>query len=388
MKPPPIQGAAPATPPPAPEASARGKFACPSCGAEAVWNPAKKALVCNYCGTTAPAEIQSSPAGDTVIREHDLVAALRSIPDSKRGWRTEKTQVRCQNCNAISVFDPDKIGKRCDFCGASALVPYEEVKEAFQPESVLPKQLSETQVRDLMRQWYTSRWFAPSSLRTKALTDTVHGVYLPYWTFDANAHADWTAESGYYYYETESYTDAQGNRQTRQVRKIRWQFSAGSLEHFFDDELIAATRGVDPKLLPKVEPFPTASLVPYDPAFLAGWTVERYQIDLVTAAASARESMEQQLRSLCASQVPGDTHRNLNVSARWFDQTFKHILVPVWLLTYDHHGKSYQVVINGFTGKIAGRRPYSFWKIFFFVVAILATIAVIGLIASATGGRR
>ena len=81
-----------------------------------------------------------------------------------------------------------------------------------------------------MRQWYGSRWFAPNKLKRGALTDTVKGLYIPYWTFDAQVHADWTAESGYYYYETESYTDAQGKRQTRQVRKVRWQWSSGALD--------------------------------------------------------------------------------------------------------------------------------------------------------------
>ncbi len=383
MKPPPIPAGIPPTPPASPkEAQARSKFSCPACGGEAVWNPARKALVCGHCGTTAAAVLETTPGGDTVIQENDLVTALRSIPDSKRGWKAEKTQVRCQHCNAISVFDSDKIGKRCDFCGASALVPYEDVKEAFQPESLLPKQISEAQVRDRIRQWYKSRWFAPSALGTRALTDTIHGVYLPYWTFDAQADAQWTAESGYHYYVTEHYTDAQGNRQTRQVQHTRWESSAGSLEHFFDDELVAATKGVAANLLAKVEPFPTPQLVPYDPAFLAGWTVERYQIDLLTAAQEARASMEAQLRSMCSAQVPGDTHRGLRVSAQWSGQTFKHILVPVWLLSYDYHGKSFQVLINGYTGTIAGNRPYSFWKIFFLVIAILAGIGLVALLSN------
>ncbi len=364
------------------EAQARSKFSCPACGAESTWNPAKKALVCGYCGTEAPAELESSPAGGQQIRENDLATALRSIPQDQRGWKADKTQVRCQHCNAISVFDPEKVGQRCDFCGASALVPYQEVKESFSPESLLPKQISETQVRDAVRQWYKSRWFAPSALGSRALTDTVHGVYVPYWTFDAHAAAQWTAQSGYHYYVTEHYTDAQGNRSTRRVQKTRWEPSAGSLTHFFDDELVAATRGVQPDLLRKVEPFPTSKLVPYNPGFLAGWTVERYQIDLIAAAQHARETMTAKTRQLCAAQVPGDTHRNLQVSIHWSGQTFKHILVPIWLLTYDYHRKSYQVVINGYTGVIAGKRPYSFWKITFLVLAILAAIGLIVLFAN------
>ena len=67
--------------------------------------------------------------------------------------------------------------------------------------------LAETQVRDNIRAWYGNRWFAPNSLKSAALTDTLKGVYLPYWTFDAHAHAEWTAESGYHYTESETYRE-------------------------------------------------------------------------------------------------------------------------------------------------------------------------------------
>ena len=68
------------------------------------------------------------------------------------------------------------------------------------------------------------------------------------------------------------------------MQKIRWQPSSGAVDHFFDDELVAASRGVQPDLLRKVEPFPTKELTPYKAGFLSGWVVERYQIDLVGAA--------------------------------------------------------------------------------------------------------
>ena len=48
-------------------------------------------------------------------------------------------------------------------------------------------------------------------------------------------------------------------------------------------------------LLRNVEPFPTTEGTgapkPYDPAYVSGWTVERYQIDLIAAAKTSRERM-------------------------------------------------------------------------------------------------
>jgi len=357
------------------EAIAQKKFSCPACGGEAQWNPAKKALICPFCGTTSPAQTELTEGGEETIVEHDLAAALRSIPDASRGWQANKTMVKCQSCQAISVFDAERVGQRCDFCGSSALVPYEEVKDAFRPESLLPIKISETQVRDSMRRWYGSRWFAPNKLKRAALTDTVKGLYIPYWTFDAQVHADWTAESGYYYYETETYRDSDGKTQTRQVQKVRWVPSSGSLDHFFDDELVPASRGVQPAMLRRVEPFPTQELVGYQPGFLSGWVVERYQIDLLSAARTAREEMEAEITRLCAADVPGDTHRFLQVRTDYSGQTFKHILVPIWLLSYDYATRHFQVVINGYTGAIAGQYPKSWIKI---TLAVLAAAAAIG----------
>lgn len=356
------------------EAEALKKHHCPSCGADAHWNPDKQALVCVYCGTVAPASLDKA-TGE--ILEHDLVSAFREFGKDRRGWQAEKTSVRCQSCKAISVFDPGRVAQRCDFCGAAALVPYEQIEAPIHPESLLPFKISESDVRESIRKWYRSRWFAPNRLKSGALTDTVQGVYLPYWTFDAQAHSDWTAQSGYYYYTTETYRDANGKSQTRQVRHTRWVPSSGSVNHFFDDEMVPASKGVNEALLRKIEPFPTKELIAYSPSYLAGWLAEHYQIDLIAAAQRSRESMDSELRSMCASQVPGDTHRFLNVHSNYSRQTFKHILVPVWLLTYNFGKRAFQVVVNGYTGEIAGLYPKSWVKI----TGLILTIAAIAGIA-------
>ena len=360
------------------EVIAKSKFACPSCGGEAQWNPAKKALVCPFCGTVAP--MAQPKEGELAIAEHDLVIALRSIPDDQRGWQAEKKSVKCQSCQAITVFDPARVAQRCDFCGSSALIPFEEIKAPIRPESLLEFRLSETDVRDNVRVWYGNRWFAPNALKGRALTDTLHGVYLPYWTFDAQVHAEWTAESGYHYYETEYSTDSDGKPQSRQVQQTRWEPSSGALDHFFDDELVPASKGVTAELLRKIEPFPTTTdLKPYDPGFLSGWVVEQYQIDLIAAAQNARSVMDGKTESLCDAEVPGDTHRSLQVASDYTAQTFKHVLVPVWVLAYTYGSQSYQVVVNGYTGAMAGKHPLSWVKI---ALAVLAALILIAIIAS------
>jgi Zn finger protein HypA/HybF involved in hydrogenase expression len=356
------------------EELAREKFACPACGAEAIWNPAKQALVCPFCGTTSPATLDADTGG---IIEHDLVTALRGITDDKRGWQTEKRYVKCQSCQAISVLDPQRQAQRCDFCGSAQLIPYEQTKDAFRPESLLPFKVTEDKARDGIRAWYGRLWLAPNKLKRSALTDTVKGIYLPYWTFDAKVDAAWTAEAGFYYYTTESYTDGSGRSQTRQVQHVRWESASGQLQHFFDDDLICASVGVHAPLLRGVEPFPTAELKPYDAGYVAGWLVERYQIDLVAAATAARDDMDAKLRQMCVAQIPGDTYRNLDVRANYSGQTFKHILAPVWLLSYHFGAKAFQAVMNGFTGTVAGEYPKSWVKVTLLVLAVVIVLIIV-----------
>jgi hypothetical protein len=362
------------------EITARPKQNCPTCGAAAEWNPAKQALVCPFCGTTSPAKIDATAGG---IVEHDLVTALRGITDDKRGWQAEKRYVKCQSCQAISVLDPKRQAQRCEFCGSAQLVAYEQTKDAFRPESVLPFKVSEDKARDGIRGWYGKLWLAPNALKRRALTDTVKGIYLPYWTFDAHVDATWTAEAGHYYYTTESYTDNDGRTQTRQVQHVRWEPAAGRLQHFFDDDLICASVGVHPNLLRGIEPFPTNELVAYDPGYVAGWVVERYQIDLVSAAKVARDAMDAKLQQMCAAQIPGDTYRNLQVHADYSGQTFKHILAPVWLLSYTFGAKAFQAVMNGVSGTIQGEYPKSWVKVTLLVLAILVVL----IIAMSMGNR-
>jgi hypothetical protein len=276
------------------------------------------------------------------------------------------------------VFDPARVGQNCEFCGSPALVDYQELKAPIRPQGVLPFKIDASRVRDDIKRWWRSRWFAPGRLAVSSLVDTLHSLYIPYWTFDAQVHCPWTADAGYYYTVMVPVRTGKGTVMQPQ-RRVRWEPASGVVDHFFDDEPVPGTQGLPIALLKQVEPFPTKEIVAYDTAFLSGHVVEHYQVVLLDAAQRSQEQMNAKLLALCAQQVPGDTHRNLRISPNYASRTFKHILVPVWLLSYDYGRKAYQVIVNGYTGQIAGNRPYSGWKIFFavLVLVIAALIAII-----------
>ena len=199
-----------------PDISALAKYPCAACGAQAEWNPAKQMLVCPFCGTATPFKVDAATGA---IEELDLAKALRELPDEERGWQAEKRTVQCQSCKAVSVFDPQRVGQNCEFCGSPALVDYTRDQGADPSAEPAAVQGHRQQVREQIRSWYASKWLAPNAFKSRALVDRVHGVYIPYWTFDAQVVCPWTQKPGTT--TTRPKRTANGRQtRTRQVRHV------------------------------------------------------------------------------------------------------------------------------------------------------------------------
>jgi hypothetical protein len=306
--------------------------------------------------------------------------ATREIPIeeglrlAQRGFGTALTQLGCSDCGAVVNVTPGEQTAKCAFCGSHQVLAQETQGNVIRPESLVPFGVERDAANEKFSGWIASLWFRPSDLKRMAKVHEIFGVYIPYWTFDAVVDSRWTAEAGYYYYETESYTDSEGNRQTRQVQRTRWESAWGGRTDGFDDVLVCASKGLPVELVDKFRTFDTKRLAPYQPHFLAGWRAESYAIDLMPAFGKARDSMSSTQRSRCASDVPGDTHRGLQVDDTFRQVTFKHVLLPIWIAAYRYQNKPYRFLVNGQTGEVVGKAPYSFWKIFFFVLAIVALV--------------
>jgi hypothetical protein len=75
------------------------------------------------------------------------------------------------------------------------------------------------------------------------------------------------------------------------------------------------------------------------------------------------------------------------MNIRWRNMTYKHLLLPLWLLTVIYDERPFQVYINGVTGEVHGARPYSKVKIAFAITAgVILAILIIVAISAAGGG--
>jgi transcription elongation factor Elf1 len=361
------------------------KFPCSSCGAEMDFDAEHGMLVCAYCGHTSIV-----PTTEEAIQEYSLEAALQEMIDSphEMGYGGDKRSIKCENCGAVNNIDANVISTECAFCGSNKVVPQDQVAQVIKPESLLPFQVDRGKSVVLFRQWLGRGFFRPSPVK-KIARDAeakLQGVYLPFWTYDAFTSSWWRAEAGYYYYVTESYwtTDDKGNRvqRTRQVQKIRWEPAAGSLQLTFDDVLVPATESVERAMIERIYPFDTKALVTYEPGFLSGWGAEAYTVDLRSGWATGQAIIQEWVRQACADEVPGDTHRNLQVSTAFSNMTYKHVLFPVWIASYRYKDKVYHFLINGQTGEVQGQAPISWIRVTLVVIVVIIILAVLFLLFS------
>ena len=356
-------------------------YRCPQCRAEMTYDAASQGLACAHCGHQLAI---AGEEGQRNIVEHDLEHGLAA--GAARGLGVAVRTTRCQECNATVSFEGAATSTMCEFCGSSQVLEQEENRNLIRPESVVPFHIDASNAKGAFDSWLGKLWFRPSALRSEKQEVRISGVYVPYWTFDADVHSDWTAQSGTYYYETESYTetDSQGNTvtKTRQVQKIRWRPAWGSRNDSYDDLLVCASKGLPSDLAARLRTFDTAQLQPYDPKFLAGWKAEEYAVSLNDAWTQALAEMERTQQSRCASDVPGDTHRALNVTNQFSSETFKHVLLPIWISSYRFNDKVYRFLVNGQTGEVTGKAPWSVFKILLAIAVAAAIMVGIYLIAT------
>ncbi len=360
------------------DAKDASRFSCPNCSAGMEFDPASNSLKCSYCGTAVPVRReQHSPAGVPEL-PYDEHAALTRIAEGA-------LEVTCATCGAVVQFTPPEVAGHCSFCSAKIVMQPKSADPLIAPQGVLPFRLTKPQASSSVGQWLRSRWFAPNGLKQVAKPDGLDGVYLPFWSFDARTQTEYRGERGEYYYVNETVTVVENGRpvqRTRRVRHTRWYPASGAVETLFDDLLSPATRSVDAKRLSSLEPWDLPELHAYETGYLAGFKAQRYQVDLPQAFEAAKQMMVPAIRANIHRDIGGDEQRIHQTHTEYFDVTFRHLLLPVWIGSYRFKGKVYQITVNARTGEVQGDRPYSVVKIVLFIAAIVLAILILRAVAS------
>ncbi len=395
------------------------RYPCDNCGASLEFSPGQQKLTCPYCGhvqdispgaARAPARQSShGPWGDTaILRDPQTGRALQwdaghkapeltEIPLSK-GLRLDQNsdlteQVKtlsCPNCGAKIEVTSEQTASTCPFCATPVVTDTGSARQ-LKPQGVLPFVITEAQAKSALEDWMKGLWFAPSGLMAYARRGRrMTGVYSPFWTFDADSRSAYTGQRGDYYYETEWVTmevNGRNQRVARQVQKIRWTPASGRIARHFNDVLVLASSSLPRRFTDALAPWDLSHLTEYRPEFLAGFTAEGYTIALADGHQIAREEMAGVIATDARRDIGGNVQRINSLQTDYSDETFKHIMLPVWTAAYRYNNTSYRFVVNGQSGRVQGERPYSIWKIALAVLLALILIAGVMLATQANSAE-
>ena len=311
-----------------------------------------------------------------------------TAPPAEASQQKEPAQkhIRCNTCGAEIATDLEQRSFVCPFCDSTYVVEYSpEVTGRQPPEFVIGFAVTREQAMAKFQEWLARNdWFRPGDLTQQArIEEKLSGVYLPFWSFSMLAESHWQGSIGEYWYRTETYTttDSKGNTvtKTRQVRETEWWPLSGRHHRYYSGYLVSGSRGLTQAEAEQIKPYNLPSLKRYEPYFLAGWMNEEYSIDRETALEVSKQVFYQWEQSNVAAFLPGDTHRQLEVSTRFSQVNSDLCLLPVYVLRYRYKDKLYRFLVNGQTGKLSGSKPYSGKRIAAFVAIIIGVIAAIVL---------
>jgi DNA-directed RNA polymerase subunit RPC12/RpoP len=378
------EGTAPA-PPPVPDdhalrhdSQATRTYPCGTCGSQLRFDIGEQRLKCPHCGN-----VQDLREVSGTVEERDLhstIGQLRAQAQQAQALVAGEKEVVCQNCGGHTTFTGTLTATRCPYCVTP--IQRDDIHDAparLAVDGVLPFKVDTSQAEHALKEWVSSRWFAPSEFKDYSRAGSFESIYTAYFTFDAEAATTYRGQRG------DDHTVTTGSGENRQTRtETRWRNVSGNVHNSFDDVAVAANDGLDEGHLQALEPWPMDQVQPFSPEFVAGHLSRTYDHDVEACHAIAQTRMEAEITRTIERDIGGDHQRISAKETSWSGLTFKHVLLPIWLLTVTYEGKPFQVMINGATGEVQGQRPYS--KVKIAVAVVLALIVVAILVVLFRGG--
>jgi len=344
------------------------EFPCPNCGADLRYDPGAEAMKCTHCD----AEVEVPHVDDEAAQiEHDL---WEQVAGGDTLETVETPSLNCTTCGASVEFDADEHSRLCPFCD-SAIVADVTMQRNIVPQGLLPFKVQEKEAHELMYAWLEKRWFAPGGITENSDTENFNGVYVPTWTYDAFTETDYTGKRGVY-------------RGTGKNRRIHWTNVSGHVRGGFDDVLVSGSQSVSVEFKDALAPWPLRDLETYQTEFLAGFRAENHTLGLEDGYNESQVFMRAKIRDWIKSDIGGNKQKISSSDTRFSEETFKHILLPVWITHYTLEEQRYRMSVNGQTGKVYGQRPFSKKKLLLGALVGFLALSVLGGLISVSSGPR
>jgi len=318
------------------------RFMCPKCGGRMAFAPDGSSLVCDYCTRHQAMGFSPKPA-----EEKDFITAMATARG--HGKPLNEQVFHCEGCGSEFLLPPAQISAKCIYCDSPHVVNWDDTKDLLAPDGVLPHNFNQEQAIKFLVNWVES-----NKIKPEKKVDLLRGLYLPLWTFDIGGEIEYTAEV---YSSNENdkanvITLIGGSSHQRQVaRRV-----SDSYPVLVDDLPIPASRKLSSVFVELIPSFELRDVKPYDPRFLADWVAEVYDIPMAEASLDARGQAYAKYKEELPYR-PGSMRLVHSSSAKMAIESFKLVLLPVWMIELPFGGREHLVLINGQNGVVASDLP-------------------------------
>ncbi len=345
-------------------------FVCENCGGNLEFDIKSQKFCCSSCHTPGIIEVDNPH-----IQEHDF--NQYHIHENNSRNYNEFGQIYCSNCGAEIIFAGNKTAVKCPMCSSPHIDTQKQIS-GVALDGIIPFKIDKHQAQEKFRKWIKGLWFAPNKMKKSYQEGRLEGIYLPFWTFDAEAEASYSGEGGTHYVSR--------GKDGKTTVKVRWTHVNGCVSRSFDDIQVCSAQTEANEIIDKILPFGTIDMtIPYSPAYLSGFSAEKYAVKADSAFVKVKKKIDDEMRGLAKADILKhfDEARIHSCNIKYRNVTYKNLLLPTWISSFGYSGKSYLYIINGETGAVGGKRPYSAVKIAAAIIAALLITGILYFIGSA-----
>ena len=338
------------------------EHSCPNCGASMKFDIDSQMVVCDYCGTQY--EPRSILVDEEPVEADDTQIGLAS--NGGEEWTEEDIDsievYTCNACGSDIYTDRTTSATICPFCG-NPVILQGRMQGSLRPDRVIPFKFDKEKALAALDRHYRKRHFVPKSFKESNELDEIKGLYVPYWVYSADIHANMSFTA------VKERTLLPGKNGDLKERKYFCVKKEGNISY---DHLPAdASTKMPDDLMESLEPFDMSESDSFKTDYLSGYVADKYDVSQEDVLPRMRKRISKSIEEAFGKKVEGYNEFMLRGSEiDTVKSDVNYVLFPVWLFNLAWEGKRYTFAMNGQTGKVAGNIPVDEVKLNVFVIAL------------------
>ena len=315
-------------------------YNCPCCGAPLAFDGATGKLECTACGNAFEPEalemLNASESDEQIFFEHPK----ESFQASAEGVQAYV----CENCGAELMTENTTTAIECPYCGSPTILP-DRIEGGVKPEKVVPFTVTQDQARHQFEEYFKGKWLLPNVfLNGRNRIAQMRRLYVPYWLFGCDAHADMVYDA------EKEFTEQKDGWEITHTKHYLVRRRGGMR---FENIPVDGSVKLDNKITESLEPYDLRAAVPFQSAMLAGAMADHADADCEQCEIRAVERVEHSVDEVMRDTVKDyDTVKVRTRRIHTADGRATPVLLPVWLMTTVKEGKTYTFAVNGQTGTL------------------------------------